>query len=85
MTIENKGYDAFNTSPEYFSVMVSNARFSCDTAGSDLKTVAIPDGGKISGRLAFQVPSGTASSKVGYRLVYTGTQVYNVWWVEVKR
>ena len=82
MSIENRGYDSFNTSPEYFSVVVSNAKYSYDPAGSDLKTVEIPNGGKINGTLAFRVPLGTASSKVGYKLVYSGVRLYNVWWTE---
>ncbi len=80
MTIENRGYDSFKTAPEYFTVMVSNASFKYDPAKSDLKTVELADGARLSGRLAFTVPSGTASSKVGYRLVYTGERLYNVWW-----
>ena len=83
VSIENKGYDSFNTSLEYFYVMVSNAKYRCDPALSDLRTVDVPNGGKILGKLAFEVPTGTASSKVGYKLVYSGTRLYNVWWVEV--
>ena len=82
MIIENRGYQSFNTSPAYFSVVVTNLTYPYDASRSDLKAVNLADGGKISGKLVFQVPSGTASSRVGFRPVYSGTQVYNVQWTQ---
>lgn len=80
MTIENMGYTSFNTNPGYFSAVVSNLNYSCDLAASDLKLVDLPYGGKFSGKLVFKVPAGTASSKVGYNLVYSGMRPYNILW-----
>jgi hypothetical protein len=80
MTIENKGYASFDTSPSRFWVTVANARYYYSAVGSDLPTTILPDGGIASGRLAFPVPSGALSGKVGYNLAYSGTQVYNIQW-----
>ena len=85
ISIENRGYETFNTAPERFYVMVSNARFNFDPALSDLRTLDVPDRGKILGKLSFEVPSGTVSSKAGYSLGYTGDRSYNVQWFEISR
>jgi hypothetical protein len=82
MVIENRGYDSFNTSPQYFVAVVSNARYSFNAGRSNLEAVDLPDGGKISGTLAFQVPSGAGSNKVSYSLMYSGVRLYNVQWFE---
>lgn len=82
ITIENRGYEFFNTSPDNFLAVVSNGNYSYDAGLSDLKTVDLPNGGKVTGKLVFPVPSGTASSRVGYRMVYSGSQAYKVWWVK---
>jgi len=82
VTIENRGYDSFRAAPDYFHAVVSNARFDADAGLSDLTAVDIPDGGTARGTLAFEVPTGTASSKVGFNLVYSGTRLYKVQWFD---
>lgn len=82
VSIENKGYETFNTSPELFYVNVNNATFKYYAGGTDLKAFDIPDGGKINGKLAFIVPSGTNSPRANYSLSYSGARVYNVQWIE---
>ncbi len=80
--IENKGYPSLDTSPANFSVLVSNLPYRCDLTASSLETVDLPDGGKTSGRLVFSVPAGTASSRVGFKPVYSGIRSYNIQWVK---
>lgn len=83
VSIENHGYNSFNTALEYFSVSVSNVKYFPDPDFCDLKTLDIINGGKLNGKLAFQVPAGTP--RVGYKLSYTGTRVFKIFWTEVKR
>ena len=63
VTIENGGYESFNISPEGFSVTVDN--YSYQSSESDIETVDLIDGDKISGRLIFQVPPVAATTRVG--------------------
>ena len=86
VSIENRGYDVFRVAPEYFHVVVSNARFAVDVELSDLSVVDIPDGGTAHGTLAFEVPTGTtASGKVGFSLVYSGMGLYRVQWFDISK
>jgi len=86
VSIANRGYDVFRVAPDYFHVVVSNARFAVDAELSDLGVVDIPDGGTAYGTLAFEVPTGTtASGKVGFSLVYTGMRLYRVQWFDTSK
>lgn len=80
VTIENNGYDSFNTSPESFAVTVGE--YSYHSSESDLQTVDLPDGDKIKGKLTFQVPPVAATTRVGYEIEYSGQTVYNIQWVK---
>jgi hypothetical protein len=80
IVIENKGYDSFNTSPEYFRCIVNNASYSYKVDKSNLPSVNLPDGGKTSGKLAFHVPLGAGSNKVNVNMSYSGVRLYNVQW-----
>jgi archaellum component FlaG (FlaF/FlaG flagellin family) len=99
MTIENKGYESFNTSPEYFSLVIGNildrnapvppipfdGLLSSERDGSysDLRSYDLQDGGKLTGRLAFQVPTDILASTESYRIEYNGVRVYNIQWYMV--
>lgn len=80
VTIENRGYVSFNTDPADFSVEVNN--YSYDAKESDLQIVDLPDGDRISGRLAFHVPAVAATTRVGYQMAYLGQTRYNIQWFE---
>lgn len=80
MSIDNKGYQSFNTSPSNFSVEVGE--YSYDASESELPTVELPDGGHIMGKLTFQVPPQAATSRTGYRMAYSGQTHQNVEWVK---
>lgn len=80
MTIENKGYESFNTASSNFCVEVSE--YSYNARLSQLDTLELPDGGKIQGKLTFQVPPQAALPKTGYTLAYSG-KAYNIRWVNL--
>ncbi len=81
LAIHNIGYNSFDTSPDYFSVIVNNKPYKYNPSLSDLRTLNVPNGGKVIGKLGFQVPSGTPSREVGFSMQYSGKQLYNVQWV----
>jgi hypothetical protein len=81
ISIDNKGYSSFDTSPINFHVVINDKEYPADVELSVLKTFQIPDGGKIRGKLAFKVPSDTES----FSFIYTGIQSYNIIWHEVAR
>jgi hypothetical protein len=78
MTIENKGYQSFNTSPDQFAVTVNNYTYS--TRESELPAIDLPDGGLINGKLVFQVPAVAATTRVGFQVKHSGQTQYNVQW-----
>jgi len=78
VTIENGGYESFNISPEGFSVTVDN--YSYQSSESDIETVDLIDGDKISGRLIFQVPPVAATTRVGYQMEHSGQTLHNIQW-----
>jgi len=96
MTIENVGYESFNTSPEYFTLVIGNILGQTnpippisydglisnerDGAYSDLRTFDLQNGGKLSGSLAFKVPAEILSSTERYRIDYSGVRSYNIMW-----
>ena len=84
LDIENKGYESFYTNPFNFAVIVSHVAYdpATPTWGMDdrLKTVDLLDGGRISGKLAFEVPEEVTS--IGYQLKYQGFKSYNIEWIE---
>jgi hypothetical protein len=78
VTIENEGYESFNTSPELFSVKVDD--YSYHSTESDLQTVDLSDGDDISGNITFQVPPVAATTRVGYEMEHSGQTAYNIQW-----
>ncbi len=83
LTIENKGYSAFSTNPARFYVVIN--RISYDPAlisyPEELKTFALPDGKKTSGKIVFEVPS--TYSSFGYEPGYSAfPERINVQWVK---
>jgi hypothetical protein len=96
MTIENRGYESFNTSPEFFTLLPGNIlgqstdpppiKFDGvltderDGAFSNLRTYDLQNGGKLSGRLAFLVSREILSSTERYSLEYSGVRSYNIKW-----
>jgi hypothetical protein len=69
LNLENHGYSGVDTNPNNFKIEANSieygyspATYSLPDAGyPKLDTVTLKDGGKISGRLAFEVPKGTTS------------------------
>lgn len=82
LDIENKGYDSFNTGHCFFSVVVNNVAYNVEYVGlgNILKVVDLLNGGKISGKLAFEVPKEVTST--GYQLKYQTWKEYNIEWIK---
>jgi len=81
LTIENTGYQTFNTSPGHFSVLVDN--YSYPASESSLKTVDLPAGDKINGKLVFQVPPAAATTRVGYQMGHSDQATHNIRWTKL--
>ena len=98
MTIENRGYESFNTSPEYFWLVLGNIFGQStstppipfdgalsdlrDGAYSDLRSYDLQNGGKLSGTIAFQVPTEILASTESYKIEYSGVRAYNIQWAK---
>ena len=84
MTIENVGYEAFDTNPDFFSVDVSSTVRSVTSEVEeeliDWRELNIPNGGKYTGLLAFHIPTEVAQSfyRWEYTMAYNGVRSYNV-------
>ena len=82
LDIANKGYDSFSTGSWFFSVVVNNVAYNVEYVGLEdmLKVVDLLDGGRISGKLAFEVPKEVTS--LGYQLKYDAFKEYNIEWIK---
>lgn len=82
LDIENKGYDSFSIAGGHFSAVVNNVAYNVVYVGLEnmLKVVDLLDGGRISGKLAFEVPKEVTS--LGYQLKYEGFKEYNIKWIK---
>lgn len=81
MTITNNGYSEFSTNPFYFSVIVDNVKYNTAfvyNLENELGTRTILNNGKISGKLAFEVPE----SVTDFILVYEAFRTYNIEFIE---
>ena len=83
LEIENRGYESFSTGHWWFDVIVERVKYSSTATAfltqNSLKDVDLLDGGKVSGRIAFEVPEDVMS--LGYDLIYDGLWDYNVEWI----
>lgn len=81
MEIENHGYTEFSVSPLYFNIIIDGVEYSYDSATyslderglAPLDSVKLRDGGKTSGCLVYQIPTG----KTQYVIEYGGPGRYN--------
>ncbi len=86
LEIENHGYQRFPVSSSYFELQVKKVIYNDDIATvtfSDyLRTIELADGGKINGRIAYQIPTNDLISEGGmYSLIYRSFMDYpNIKW-----
>ena len=84
MTINNLGYDSFSVNPFYFSLASNNIKYSSSfysySLPNNLQSVDILNGGSLTGSLAFEVPSGTATYSMQYEGIFT---TYNIQWIKM--
>jgi hypothetical protein len=81
VTVHNKGLSLFNVSPDKFNVIVKE--YSYPVIKSNLISASLKNGEGISGQLTFQVPPEAATTRVGYRMLYTGQDNQKVEWVKI--
>jgi hypothetical protein len=82
MTIENRGYEKFNTNPLYFSLTADHIKYSIDGGTyllDDWETVDILNMGTFQGTVVFQVPESATSFSIGYDSYFN---TYNIVWTE---
>ena len=82
LEIENQGYESVSTGHAFFYVIINNVKYSHAQQGvfgseDRLKVVNLLDGGRITGKLTFEVPQEVTS--VGYQPIYDF--VDNVEWI----
>jgi len=87
LDIENDGYESFETGQFLFCIVVNKVRYIADFYYPEeeaLKSVDLLDGGKISGKIVFEVPEEvlTAGYQLGYRLKTAAGESYNIKWVK---
>ncbi len=99
MTIENLGYESFNTSPEYFSLVMGEifgepgvrppVNFDGllsdqrDGSYSNMRSFDLQNGGNISGVLAFNVPTSILKSTESTVITYAGVRSYSIQWIKI--
>jgi len=99
MIIENRGYESFNTSPQYFTLVLGDIfgesgphppiQFDGllsdqrDGSYSNMRSFDLQDGAKISGTLAFKVPPSIFKSTESSKIVYLGVRSYNIQWIKI--
>lgn len=81
LDVENRGYESFSTGWGFY-VVVDRVKYS--TAGTlllenSLKSVDLLDGGRVSGRVSFEVPQDVLS--LDWEPRYEGIWDYNIKWI----
>jgi hypothetical protein len=80
LNIENHGYDVFEISKTYFSVVAKGIAYKNSDCyvSSPIADTTIPNGGVLEGIIPFTVPG--AISDVSMQ--YTGSGKYNIEWIK---
>ena len=82
ITIENHGYNAFETNKDYFSAVVKGVSYKYDSkrfANDLLPDTKIANAEKATGNMTFTLPDATFGSDI--TLKYTGPDEYNIIWI----
>ena len=82
LDIENRGYQSFSASSFWFYAIVNQVKYSTAwvVIDDELPLVDLLDGGRISGKIVFEVPKQNGS--VTYSLTYEPIfATYNIKWV----
>ena len=82
MTIQNQGYDSFLLDPGNCLVWVQQVRYYTAEIRLEgmLSPATVPDGGTVSGKIAFEVPSSSLSN-TGFQPTYINAPKYTIQWV----
>jgi hypothetical protein len=82
MTIENNGYDRFDTNPYYFKAFADNVKYTVDIYTfyqNKWAKVFVLNGETFGGTLLFQIPESASSYAVSYEAVLSN---YNIIWTK---
>jgi len=82
VSIENHGYNAFETNKEYFAAVVNGVPYKFDSnrfANNLLPTTQIADDEEATGNITFTLPDATLGSDM--TLTYTGPGRHNIIWI----
>jgi hypothetical protein len=82
ISIENHGYNAFETNKEYFSAVVKGVPYKYDSerlANDLLPDTKIANAEKATGNMTFTLPDSTFGSDI--TLNYAGPGEYNIVWI----
>lgn len=83
ITIDNNGYDSFETNPWWFHVIVENIEYDFDyhlVLLEDWETVDVLDGESFQGTLMFQIPESASSFSLVYESAFSE---YDIVWNEI--
>jgi hypothetical protein len=84
-TIENQGYDSFQSNPTYFSAVVKGSTYNYDSscyANNILTDAKIANGGTVQGNVTFKLPELTKDTDITWQ--YVGPGKYNIEWVNLE-
>ena len=75
-------YDSFDVDWVYFRIVANNVKYSADARSTVMLQNALPSvdilkGGKATGEIVFEIPSGTP-----FTLQYDGLENYNIQWIK---
>jgi hypothetical protein len=83
ITIDNNGYDSFNTNPYWFKVTVGNIAYRFDyhlVLMENWMTVDVLDGETFQGTIMFQIPESASSFTLDYESAFNE---YKIVWSEI--
>lgn len=83
VSLQNLGYDSFESNRDYFSAVVEGTAYSYDSAcyANDLlPDTKIVNGQTMAGNLTFKVPATAAASDI--TLQYSGPVKYDIDWIK---
>ena len=84
-SIENQGYDAFDTDKTYFSAIVKGVDYKYDSdcyANNLLPDTEMMNGDKVKGNVPYTLPNLTMGTDITWQ--YTGPGEYDITWINLE-
>jgi archaellum component FlaG (FlaF/FlaG flagellin family) len=82
VTIKNQGYDSFLVDPGNCRVVINQVTYNSAwiTVGNVLSPATVLNGGQVSGKVPFEVPSSV--TKVGFWPAYINAPMNTIQWIK---